>query len=43
MKFGLILILFVVLIILCIFYCSLIIVSKQSAIREKKLLNREIY
>ena len=43
MKFGLVLILFCGLIVLCVFYYSLVNISKQSAIKEKKLLNKEIY
>ena len=40
MEFGLALILFVGIIVLCVFYYSLVSISKQSAIKEKKLLNK---
>ena len=40
MEFGLVFILFVGLIVICVFYYSLVNVSKRSAIKEKKLLNK---
>ena len=43
MEFGLALILFVGLIVICVFYYSLVSISKQSAIKEKKLLNKNWY
>lgn len=43
MEFGLVLILFVGLFVLSVFFYSLVNISKQSAIKEKKLLNKEIY
>ena len=43
MEFGLVLILFFGLMVLCVFYYSLVNISKQSAIKEKKLLNKNWY
>ena len=43
MEFGLVLILFFGLIVLCVFFYSLVNISKQTAIKEKKLLNKEIH
>ncbi len=43
MEFGIVLILFVGLIVLSVFFYSLVNISKQSANNEKKLLNKEIY
>ena len=40
MEFGLVFIIFVGLFFICVFYYSLVNVSKQTAIKEKKLLNK---
>lgn len=43
MEFDLVLILFVGLIVLSVFFYSLVNISKQSAIKEMNLLKKEMY